>query len=144
MIKAISSQEDFAMFVKVMDNYAYDEKFSMFLKIKYLLTNSLNTYKIRDHDTKIPSDIYSKLIASGCIDVDRNFPPLPKVYQNASPFVDPDDLDKLSNYYNEMLENERQASEKRKQEEEERKERLRREREESERIYNEAVENREK
>ena len=144
MIKAISSQEDFAIFVEEMDNQAYDEKFSMFLKIKYLLTNSLNTYKIEDNDTKIPSDIYSKLIASGVIDVDRNYPPLPKVYQKVSPFVDPDDLDKLSKYYSEMLENKRQASEKRKQEEEERKERLRKEREENERIYNEAVENREK
>lgn len=144
MIKAISSQEDFAIFVKEMDNHAYDEKFSMFLKIKYLLTNSLNTYKIEDNDTKIPSDIYSKLIASGVIDVDSDFHPLPKVYQNVSPFVDPDDLDKLSNYYSEMLENERQASEKRKQEEEERKERLRKEREENIRIYNESVENREK
>ena len=144
MIKAISSQEDFAIFVKMMDNHAYDEKFSMFLKIKYLLTNSLNTYKIEDNDTKIPSDIYSKLIASGVIDVDSDFHPLPKVYQNVSPFVDPDDLDKLSNYYSEMLENERQASEKRKQEEEERKERLRKEREENIRIYNESVKNREK
>lgn len=144
MIKAISSQEDFAMFLKAMDNYAYDEKFSMFLKIKYLLTNSLNTYKIEDKDTKIPSDIYSKLIASGGIDINSNFHPLPKVYQNASPFVDPDDLDKLSNYYSEMLENERQAGERRKQEEKEREERLRREREENEKIYNEAVENREK
>lgn len=144
MIKAISSQEDFAIFMKEMDNHAYDEKFSMFLKIKYLLTNSLNTYKIKEHNTKIPSDIYSSLFASGVIDVNSDFHQLPKVYQNVSPFVDPDDLDKLSNYYSEMLENERQASEKREQEEEERNERLRKEREENERIYNEAVENREK
>lgn len=144
MIKAISSQEDFSIFMKEMDNHAYDEKFSMFLKIKYLLTNSLNTRKIEEHNTKIPSDIYSSLFASGVIDVNSDFHQLPKVYQNVSPFVDPDDLDKLSNYYSEMLENERKASEKRKQEEEERNGRLRKEREENERIYNEAVENREK
>ena len=142
MIGVISSEEDFALFMKKMDEYAYKPKFSLFLKIKYLLTNSLDIYKVRANYTKVPSDIYASLVASWIIDitkVDRR--ELPSVWWGV--FVDAEDLEKLSKFYGIMLDEKKQADQEMKKEERERAERLRKEQEENKRIYDEALENRE-
>ena len=130
-IKALSTQEDFEQFFKVMDHFAYTNKFGLFLKIKYLLTNKLD--KNRVEKTNIPSDIYASLVTSWIINI--SWKSLPKVWPSV--FVEAGDLDKLSQHYGEMIKN-------KEQEEKERQERLRKEKEETERLYNEALENREK
>jgi len=137
MIKAISSLDDFKQFKKIMDKYAYEDKFWLFLKINYLLTSHLNIYTITENEVKIPSDIYKSIVASRIIDMDE----LPKVWPSV--FVEAEDLEKLSQFYSMLLDEKKQADEKRKEEEKEREERLRKEEEETKRIRNEAMENRE-
>ena len=137
MIKAVSSLGDFKQFREALNQYTYGDKFGLFLKIKYLLTNELDKYKIHDRETKIPSDIYSSIVASGIIDISRDS--LPKVWQSV--FVDSEDLAKLSEFYGMLLDEQKQENEKRQKEEDERKERLRKEKEEKEKIYNDALQN---
>lgn len=141
IIKTISSKEDFQKFYNMMENYAYSEKFGIFLKIKYLLTGKLNKYELEKHKTEIPSDIYASLISSKIINIGKE-EELPKVWPSV--FVDSDDLMKLSGYYDEMVKDKEKAEAEARQAEQERQERLQREKEENEKIYKEAIENREK